>query len=88
MRTTMVAAALLAWSLPLAPALAQISIHAPGLSVHAGPPVGPPVVVAPPPQVVYEPPVYYYPPYKHYGKHWKHWDKHHKHHHPHHGDWD
>ena len=91
MRTTTLAATLLAWSSLIVPATAQVSIHTPGFSLHAGPPVGPPVVVGPPPAVVYSPPVYYGPPPKHYWKHWKHWDKHHGHHHHHHhdhGDWD
>jgi hypothetical protein len=89
MRTTILAATLLACSALIAPASAQVSIHTPGFSLHAGPPVGPPVVVAPPHAVVYSPPVYYGPPDKHYWKHWdKHWHKHHKHHHHHHGDWD
>lgn len=85
MRNRILAAVLLAASSLIAPATAQVSIHTPGLSLHAGPPGhGPPVVVAPPPAVVYAPPTYYGPPNKHY---WKHWDKHHKHQH-HHGHWD
>jgi len=90
MRTTILAATLLAGSSLIAPATAQVSIYTPGFSLHAGPPIGPPVVVTPPPPaVVYAPPVYYGYPHKHYWKHWEHWDEHHwRHHHHHHGDWD
>ena len=72
---------------------AQVSLHQPGFSLQAGPPLyGPPVVVAPPPAVAYGPPVYYRPYYYGGHGHWKHWDKHwkkhHGWHHKHHGDWD
>jgi hypothetical protein len=96
MRNAILAITLLAITAVAAPrpAAAQVSLHIgqPGFSLHAGPPIGPPVVVAPP-AVAYGPPVYYGPRYYEYKGHghWKHWHKHHGWHHKHHGhdgDWD
>ena len=90
MQRSILAAMLLAFVSMVAPrhAAAQVSfdVGTPGFSLHAGPPVYPPVVVGPP-ALVYQPPIYYGPPPKHYWKHWDHWDEHHwKHWHHGHGD--